>query len=260
MRKDFRRKTAGLVLVAAMAAAAMLKPGAAMAEETAVQPEAIKALTGMGAYLRTLKSFTLAADTVQDDELDNGQKIQISGRTTYQVRTPDRLRLTVDSDTAHRVYYYDGKTVTQFAPEPNLYAVFDAPDTIAKTIDLARSRYGLSLPIADLFWAGADDAAIKKITSARLVGVSMLDGQACNHFAFRLPRVDFQLWIRKDGDPAPCELVVTDRTDPAGAQNGALISIDATSEFPDSTFVFVPPAGASKITIEPVAGASTGSN
>ena len=54
----------------------------ASAQEQRVEPGAIEALRKMGAHLRTLKSFTIIADTTQDQVLANGQKIQVSGQTT----------------------------------------------------------------------------------------------------------------------------------------------------------------------------------
>jgi hypothetical protein len=226
----------------------------AAAQEQRVEPEAIEALRKMGAHLRTLKSFKLTADTTQDEVLANGQKIQVSGQTTYSVRTPDRLKLEVDNDRLRRIFYYDGKTVTQVAPEQKLYASFDAPDTITGTIDLARKRYGVSLPLADLFYAGTDEDALNRITDAILVGETLLDGHWCKHYAYRVPRVDFQLWIRSEGDPLPCELVTIDRTDPSGPKDDALISIDANATFADDVFTYTPLDGMEKIAFETVLG------
>ncbi len=226
----------------------------ASAQEQRVEPEAIDALRKMGAHLRTLKSFTITADTTQDEVLDNGMKIQVSGQTTYNVRLPDRLKLEVDNDRRHRIFYYDGKTVTQVAPELKLYASFDAPDTVGKTIDLARKRYGVSLPLADLFYAGTDEDALNRITDAFLVGETLLDGQWCRQYAYRAPRVDFQVWIRKEGDPLPCELVTIDRTDPAGPKDDALITFDTNATFTDDVFAFASPQGLEKIAFETVLG------
>ncbi len=228
--------------------------GPANGQESTVEPQSIEILRKMGAHLRTLKNFTLIADTAQDLMLENGMKIQISGQTTYSVRMPDRLKLEINNDRQHRIFYYDGKTVTQFTPELNYYARFDAPGTIAETLDLARKRYGVSLPLADLFYAGTDDKALARITTGFLVGETLLDGHWCDHYAYRTARVDFQLWIRKEGDPLPCELVTIDRTDPAGPRDDALITIDPDATFEDSVFVFTPPPGARQIEIETVLG------
>jgi hypothetical protein len=226
----------------------------AVAQEERVDPAAIEALRKMGAHLRTLKSFKLTADTTQDEVLDNGQKIQVSGQTTYSVRIPDRLKLEVDNDRRHRIFYYDGRSVTQVSPEDKLYATFEAPETITKTIDLARKRYGVSLPLADLFYAGTDEEALNRITDAFLVGETLLDGHWCKHYAYRVPRVDFQIWIRSEGDPLPCELVTIDRTDPAGPKDDALITIEPDVAFTDDVFVYAPPAGVEKIDFETVLG------
>lgn len=229
-------------------------PSAAADELQVIQPEAIQALTRMGEHLRNLKAFTLEADTTQDHTLENGQTIQVSGHSLYQVQTPNKLTLEIDNDRSHRIYVYDGKSVTQYSPDRNMYAVFEAPDTIDKTIDLAKSRYGISLPIADLFYASNDDSKIKSITSAVRVGASLLDDAICNHYAYRLPGADVQLWIRAEGDPLPCEMVVTDTTDPARPRFGAVISIETVEAFEDGTFTFDPPA--EKADVEPDKGAS----
>ncbi len=51
------------------------------APDVAVEPEAIAALKGMGAYLRTLKAFQVDAVTTDEDVLDDGQKVQYQGVT-----------------------------------------------------------------------------------------------------------------------------------------------------------------------------------
>ena len=93
-----------------------------------------------------------------DDILDNGQKIEIAGKSTYAVRTPDRLRLDLVTDKQERTYFYDGKTVTQYAPVLDYYSVVEAPDTIAKMIAEAEDRYGVRLPLADLFFWGTENS------------------------------------------------------------------------------------------------------
>src|SRR5882724_5222070 len=71
------------------------KPAAA----PAVLPEALSALEKMGGFLRTLKAFTVHADTSTDEVLaDTGQKIQFGSVVDYRVRPPDRLRADIASD------------------------------------------------------------------------------------------------------------------------------------------------------------------
>jgi hypothetical protein len=77
--------------------------------------KAIDALTSMGRYLRSLKAFSLHADTAIDEVLTTGQKIQFAGSLEYTVEFPNRLRAEVRSDRRTRDYYFDGKSLTQYA-------------------------------------------------------------------------------------------------------------------------------------------------
>jgi hypothetical protein len=226
------------------------------AADVKIQPEAISALDKMANHLRTLDSFTLIADTTQDDVLAGGQKIEIAGHNTYRVRRPDRFVLDVVNDKQHRQYFYDGKTVTQFAPALGYYAVFEAPDTIAKTIRLAHEKRGIQMPLADLFHWGTEHSNVKEISSAHFVGEANVAGSICNHYAYRTQTVDFQVWIRKEGDPLPCKLVVNDRQIEVSPKYSATLAWDVGSQFDDQTFTFVPPEGAEKIDIEETAAAA----
>lgn len=212
-----------------------------------VQAEAVAALDKMGAYLRTLKEFRLVADTIDDEELEDGQTVEIAGRATYEVRRPDRLKLEVVTDAKERELYYDGKTVSHYAPALDLYSVFPAPETIAKMLEETEVRYDVSFPLADLFYWGTELSNVKELTSAYFVGESRVGSNVCDHYAYRAPGADFQVWIRKGGDPLPCRLVVIDTDTPARARYSATLQWDPEATLGDSIFSFSPPAGATKI-------------
>ena len=76
---------------------------------------------------------------------------------------------------------------------------------------------------------------MKEISSAYFVGEANIGGQVCNHYAFRANAVDFQVWIRKEGDLLPCKLVVNDRELEARPQYSATLSWQVGGEFPDET-------------------------
>ena len=219
-----------------------------------VQPAAVKAIEAMSAYLRTLKQFKVVATTTMDDILDNGQLVEIAGVTTIAARLPDRLRVTVVNDKQERIYIYDGKTVTQFAPALDYYAVFDAPDTIAKMLAAAQMKYGVELPLADLFYWAAPDTKPVAIEAAYFAGEALVTGDVCRHFAYRVHGADVQVWIRRDGPPLPCRLVITNIAEPARPQYGATLVWDTNAVLGEGTFAFAPPPGAGKIAQQPVRG------
>jgi Predicted periplasmic protein (DUF2092) len=94
------------------------------------------------------------------------------------VKTPDRLTLTIKTDKREREYFYDGKTVTVYAPALKYYSVLPASDTIAKTIEEVESTYGVEVPLADLFYLGTkgSKADASNIISAFYVSDSTING------------------------------------------------------------------------------------
>ena len=138
-----------------------------------VMPDALAALERMGGHLKTLKQFTLSAATTSEDVLDDDEKITIGGNITYRVRSPDRLSLDLRTDKRDRRYFYNGKTLTVYAPALKFYSIVPAPDTIAKTINEVEDTYGIEVPLADLFYLGTkgSKADASNIVSAFYVAI-----------------------------------------------------------------------------------------
>lgn len=220
----------------------------------AVETKALDALRGMGIYLRSLKEFGVVADGSRDEVMKNGQKVQVGGTVSYFVRTPDRFRADIRSDRKQRQILYDGKTLTVYAPRMHYYASVQAPPTIGATIDSAQQRYNIEMPIADLFRWGTANDGVSKLTSATYVGPAYIDGEDSDHYAFRQPGVDWQLWIKRGSAPLPLKLAITTVSAPSQPQYAATLHWDVTAHFNDALFAFVPPRDATRIQIK---GAST---
>lgn len=146
-----KKKNVRMAVVAAALCGPWLLAGAQEpAKEEAAKPvkekPAMEALEKMGAYLRTLKTFELSAYSTIDKVLPTGQNVQLDGTVKYTAEVPDKLLVDVNSDRKHRQYFYDGKTVTVYAPRMKYYAVFDAPPTIRETIEKAEAEYDIQLP------------------------------------------------------------------------------------------------------------------
>ena len=69
------------------------------------------------------------------------------------------------------------------------------------------------------------------------------------HFAFRQPGVDWQIWIAKGEKPAPLRVVIVASDDPARPQFEADLTWDTAPQFAADTFMFTPPANAKAIPI-----------
>ena len=162
-----RREYLGAVLATAMVvAAAPAHAQTTAAAKAALDPGAMAALQGMGAYLRTLKTFQVEAVTTNEDVLEDGQKTQYDGTVTILAQMPGRLRAEVSNERDERMYLYDGKSFTLFAKRLNYYATVPAPATIGQLADKLDENYGIGVPLSDLFRWGTPGWSTEGITAA----------------------------------------------------------------------------------------------
>jgi hypothetical protein len=169
------------------------EPGAATVaqpENQSLDPAAIQALAHMGNYLRGLRAFSLQANDSTEEILESGQKVQLLKTVELQARKPDRLRVDVVTDRKAREIFYDGKSFTLLAPETGYYATVAAPPTIGEMLTAVEAKYGIELPLADLFRWGEDTDAAAAIQAALVVGTSKIAGQVADHYAFRQADID----------------------------------------------------------------------
>jgi hypothetical protein len=228
-----------------MACAAAL----AQAPAPEIEPAAMAALSAMGKELRSLKSFGLHVETTTDEVLSTGQKVQFAGTADYSVRAPNGLRVDLTSDHKRRQYFYNGKSVTQYAPKPKFYVTVPGAGNIAETLELIEQKYGIDIPLSDLFFWGTDKAGTADIKQASFIGATRLGERECNHYAYRQDGVDWQVWIRSGKSPLPCKLLITTTSDAAQPQYTATMTWKPQQRFPASTFEFVAPKGAHPIKI-----------
>jgi hypothetical protein len=218
----------------------------APAGKSALEPAAIAALDKMGSYLRSIKAFQVKAVTTTEDVLEDGQKVQYSSITDLMTtRTPDRLRAEVSSDRQERLYLYDGKEFTLFAKRLGYYATAAAPPTLGELTDRLEERYGIQVPLVDLFKWGPSNSG--GITGAVDLGPSEVAGVTCQHYAFRQEGLDWQIWIQRGDYPLPRRLVATTMTDEARPQFTAVYIWNLAPSFNESAFSFLPPPEAERI-------------
>lgn len=217
--------------------------------------DAIAALEKMGAALRALDRFGLKAETSTEYVTDGGQKVVVDGHASWRVRAPDRFVATVANDRQQREFYYDGKSLTLWSPKLKYYTVIEQmPPTIGALVKQAAAK-GIEFPVPDLFLWGTPEAPLESVTSAFLVGPALLDGEETDHYAYRQPGADWQVWISR-GNSLPAKVAITSQADPAQPTYTARLHWDPVLAGGDGAFAFKPPADARRIEFVP-AGADT---
>jgi len=249
------------VLVLGLLAVAVAAPGsyaqspppatAAAPQSNPVDPASIQALKDMGTYLQTLKRFQVSSEVTGERVLADGQKLQHSASAKLDVVRPNKLRAAIRSARSQRDLVYDGKVVTVYAPAQKYYSTVEATDTIGGLIDRLEARFGVQIPLSDLFLWGTPAAQTENFDSAMNAGQDIVGGEVCDHYAFRRGPIDWQIWIATGNKPLPRKVVITNRADEARPQSVTMISWNLKPAFTDAAFKFTPPQGSTKIEIVP---------
>jgi hypothetical protein len=214
----------------------------------AVDPVAIKALQQMCDFLAARGQMSIHALTWTDEVIANGQKIQRASAVTMAARRPDRLRVEIVDDRNVRELFYDGKRLTLYAPQMEYYAVVEAPSTLRDLVETTAHRYGIEVPLADLFFWGSDRCGADRITSAIDLGTVKVGELLTEQYAFRQPGVDWQVWIQKDPQALPLRLVITTTDNPTQPQFVANLAWNLAPK--ESELSFTSPRGARKIKLQ----------
>ena len=239
-----------LIIAAALGCGAI--DAQAATQSAQVDPNAVDALTRMSAYLRSIPAFQITLRTQRDDVDVYGQLITLGGGAIYKVRRPDAFFIDLALPSMPAKYVYDGKTVTVYDARTNSYAKVQAPSTIRATLELAEQKYGATVPLDDLFTWSEGDARGKTLTSAHFIGKAQIAGKTANHYAFRQPGRDWQIWIADGDKPAPLRVSIVASDDPARPHFQADLSWDTAPKFAPNAFAFAPPPNARAVDVRPI--------
>jgi hypothetical protein len=235
------------VVDAQTAPAAATQPAA-----NAVDPASVQALRDMGAYLQTLDRFRTSTSLTGERVLSNGQKLMHTASATVDAERPNKLRARMWSVRSERELVYDGKMVTLYVPAQKYYSSVEFSESNSELVGRLEERYGVEVPMSDLFKWGTPAAPIDKIESAMNAGQDIIGNTLCDHYAFRQGDFDWQIWISTGTKPLPRKVVITNRGDEARPQSVTLMEWNLKPAFNEATFRFTPPKGATKIEIVPV--------
>jgi hypothetical protein len=213
----------------------------------AVDPASIQALKDMGAHLQTLKRFRVSTELTGERVLADGQKLQHSATADIDVERPNKLHARMSSPRSQREIVYDGKMATLSYPALKYYSSVPLEDTVGGLVGKLEQRYGVEIPLSDMFLWGTSEAPLDKIESAMNAGQDYVGKDLCDHYAFRQGNADWQIWITTGAKPLPRKLVITNRADEARPQSVTLIDWNLKPAFKQSTFKFTPPKGSTAV-------------
>lgn len=219
-------------------------PSGAAADEA----EAKALVKAMSDYMAQQKSISFAYDTNLEIITKERQKLLLASSGTIEVARPDKFHAARSGGFANVEIIFDGKALTLFGKDSNLYAQFDAPGTVDHLIDELRNKYNRPLPGADLLLSNVYEELMRDVTDVKDLGSGVIGGTECDHLAFRTKEVDWQIWIAQGEHPYPCRYVITSTQVDQGPQYSIQISDwKAGTEVTSKDFSFKAPADAKRV-------------
>ncbi|MGM4905675.1 DUF2092 domain-containing protein [Tardiphaga sp. 866_E4_N2_1] len=244
-RDSVNSKPKHLVDVALVAAAIAFSAQPASADDPA------KLLKAMAEYTAAQKSISATFESDIEVVTPELEKIQFTSSGRMQLSRPDKLRISRTGGYTDVDFIYDGKTASIYGNNAKAYVQADLVGSIDQLVDLIQAKSGAAMPGTDLLLTNTYDVLMSNVVQAQHIGQGMIDGVECEHLAFRGADIDWQIWIESGARPVPRKYVITSKTVTGAPQytlrirdwkNDAVVEAD--------TFVFKPPAGATKVDLD----------
>lgn len=237
--------------MAASAAALIFVIGVGASSAVADEAEAKGLLKAMSDYLAQQKTVSFNYDTNLEVVTKDHQKFLLASSGKVDLSRPDKLRATRSGGFANVEMVFDGKTLTLFGKDANLYTQAEIPGTLDHLVDELRDKHNRPVPGADLLLSNVYDELMRDVTDVKDLGSGVIGGTECDHLAFRAKDVDWQIWIAQGEHPYPCRYVITTKGVDLGPQYSVQISDWKTGEqVAADDFAFKAPADAKKVELK----------
>ena len=202
-----------------------------------LEPRAMELLKAASDRLAAAKSMSFTAVASYEYPSQLGPPILYTVRYDVTMQRPDKLRVIIPGDGPASEFYYDGKSMTAYAPAENLVAVADAPPTIDGALKAAFDKADIYYPFTDLLVADPYAALTNGAVLAFYIGPSgMVGGAKTDMVAWANSDVFLQIWIGAD-DKLPRRVRAVYRADPLSLRHELdLSNWQIDQEIPAGTF------------------------
>ena len=173
------------------------------------QAQARSLFKAMTDYVGAQQSISFDYDATLEVVTKDRQKLQLASSGTVSLARPDKIRTTRSGGFVDMETVFDGKTLTLFGKNKNVYTRVEVPGSLDNLMNELQKKYDRPLPAADLFFTRAYDEITADVTDVKDLGSGVVGGIECDYFAFRAKDVDWQIWVTQGAKPRPCRYVIT---------------------------------------------------
>jgi hypothetical protein len=225
------------------------KKAAAPAFKPGLEPKAIEILKAASDRLAAARSMSFTAVVSYENPSRFGPPLVYTVKSDVTLQRPDKLRVITPGDGPDIDFYYDGKTMTAFAPIENLVAIVEAPPTMGAALKKAYDLAAIYFPFTDMLVADPYRGLVANgLKDAFYIGQSqVVGGTTTDMVAIVDDWVFQQIWIGAE-DKLPRRARAVFLADPAHLRHDLEFSnwqIDP--DVPADAFTFSNTTGANRI-------------
>ena len=217
--------------------------------ETESQQFARTRVLEMARFLGNQQRFSVGLRAGYEVVQQNGQKIEFGERRDILVARPNHVRIIESTSHGKKSFMlFDGRKITMFDGETELFAQAPQPGDIDKTVIHFVRDLKMRLPLAPILMRTFADELQRRIKSIDYVESTDIMGIPAHHMAGRTRTVDFQVWIAAGDTPLPLRIVLNYPHQEGNPQFWANFNgWNLSPAFVPNSFVFSPPAKARQI-------------
>lgn len=253
-------------MLPACATAVPEAPPASATERAAVAPAAAPldpivadALRRMSATLAGASTLGTRVNMTREGLLPNGQHVLLRSTAAIGMQRPNRLVVLAGSDRGNFRLTYDGRTAALHDLDANAFGASAFSGSPGGLLQALETRFGMSIPIADLLAEDPYAALVGSGTTGVYVGPTIVDGIVSDHFALRTGDIDWEVWIEASDRAWPRLLSTVDRGVPERPRTTiAFEDWSLSPRFGPGAFDTRPPPGARQLTLQDTDGTRTG--
>src|SRR5271156_5713533 len=116
----------------------------------ALEPKAIEILKATCARLAAAHSMEFTSVETFESPSRLGFPLAYGTKSDVLLQRPDKLRVITSGDGPASEFYYDGKTMTAFAPAENFVAIADAPPSVDEMLGTASHSAAIYFAFDDM--------------------------------------------------------------------------------------------------------------
>lgn len=118
-------------------------------------------------YVGAQQSISFDYDATLEVVTKDRQKLQLASSGTVSLARPDKIRTTRSGGFVDMETVFDGKTLTLFGKNKNVYTQVEVPGSLDNLMNELHKKYDRPLPAADLFFTRAHDEITADVTDVK---------------------------------------------------------------------------------------------